>query len=415
MSTDRQILLIGLPSTGKTSFLAALWYMVDQTTVDSSLVLDRLDGDSTYLNEIRQSWLEYRAVSRTFSDSEKLVSMRLKDRANGAPVKLIFPDLSGESFRLQWTARQFTTSYDALLRQAAGAILFVHPASVVKPNRIDMVDDLLGDQENVGTETAELAGTSGAESFGKPWEGEKAPTQVQLIELLQFMVAQDYFRPPFKLCIVVSAWDLLGGLGISPKEWVSTQLPMLRQFFESNEQLFAPSFYGLSAQGAPYPSWRLGLGDIKNEKAFAKRLVENADGMSTWLWGQFDESIQKGLRSRMTQESDSTELQGKLVSRLNTILSTSVIFEADRFKGVQLRGETEELRTASGGQRGDDLVRLNRLLLEDAYPAEISRDLQLDAAMRELQNKTPAMRISVVGPNNEISHDITEPVRWLMN
>jgi hypothetical protein len=50
MNVDSQVLLIGLPSTGKTSFLAALWYMVDQATVDCALVLDKLDG-------VRWSWL----------------------------------------------------------------------------------------------------------------------------------------------------------------------------------------------------------------------------------------------------------------------------------------------------------------------------------------------------------------------
>ena len=109
MNADPQILLIGLPSTGKTSFLAALWYMVKQTTVDCGLSLDKLDGDSTYLNRISRSWLEYKPVARTLLDSDKLISMSLKKRTTGERVKLTVPDLSGESFRLQWT-RSMRTS-----------------------------------------------------------------------------------------------------------------------------------------------------------------------------------------------------------------------------------------------------------------------------------------------------------------
>jgi hypothetical protein len=410
MSADSQILLIGLPGTGKTSFLAALWYMVDQATVDCALVLDKLDGDITYLNQIRQSWLDYKAVHRTYSDSEKVVSMRLKHRSNGSAVKLTFPDLSGESFRLQWTERQFTANYDKLLREAHGAILFIHPDTVVKPNRIDMVDELLSGQ----WEGDEKMAAAPAGSFGRPWESQKAPTQVQLIELLQFIVAQEYFRPPFKLAVVVSAWDMLVGLGNSPKHWVSSQLPMLSQYLESNELTFQPSFYGLSAQGVQYPSWRLVVGDITNERAFAKRLAETADAVSSWLWGQLNDSLQSAVRARINQEADSSELQAQLVNRVNAIISTSTIFDAERFKGVTLRKETRELLELRDVQKGEEMVQVNRALLEDAYPGEFSRDLQLDAAMQAFRHKLPARRVSVVDENNQVSHDITEPVRWLM-
>src|SRR5882672_6791966 len=109
MSTapPHHILLMGLPDTGKTSFLAALWYMVNQSAVDCSLCLEKLDGNSRYLNEIRDAWLEYRPVPRNPADSETVVSMSLKDRNSGRAVGVSFPDLSGESYRLQWTKRQF--------------------------------------------------------------------------------------------------------------------------------------------------------------------------------------------------------------------------------------------------------------------------------------------------------------------
>jgi hypothetical protein len=346
MSSDRQVLLIGLPGAGKTSFLAALWYMVNQTTEDCALTLDRLDGDSTHLDRIRHSWLEYQPVARTFLDSEKVVSMRLKNRVSGDGVRLTFPDLSGESFRLQWTERQFTKSYDKLLRQADGAILFVHPR-VVKPNRIDMADVLVAAQQGEDKND----GVSG-EAFGSPWEIEKAATQVQLIELLQFISSRDYFRPPFKVSMVVSAWDLLLALGINPVGWISQELPMLWQFLASNGQLFHPSFYGLSAQGAQYPSWRFAVGDIKDEKAFAKRLLENPDSLSSWIWEQLDEPIQLALQARLNETTDSAELQRALVDRINIIISNAVIYETDRFKDVQLRRETADLIAASDVQKG---------------------------------------------------------------
>src|ERR1700680_4955240 len=85
-------LLIGLPDTGKTSFLAALWYMVGQSGTNCGLTLERLDGDIQYLNQIRDAWLEYRPVPRNKADLEKPVSMLLKDSATGQVGRLGFPD-----------------------------------------------------------------------------------------------------------------------------------------------------------------------------------------------------------------------------------------------------------------------------------------------------------------------------------
>jgi len=81
--TNNHVLLIGLPNTGKTSFLAALWYMVGQSSVSCGLSLEKLDGESQYLNQIRDAWSEYRPVPRNKADSEKSVSMWLKNRETG--------------------------------------------------------------------------------------------------------------------------------------------------------------------------------------------------------------------------------------------------------------------------------------------------------------------------------------------
>lgn len=235
-------LLVGLPGTGKTSFLAALWYMVNQPTIQCSFRLDKLQGDISYLNMIRDSWLAYQPVPRTGLDSESVVAMSLKRQDTERTIELCLPDLSGESFRLQWSSRQFTDKYDALLRNASGVLLFVHPENVVKPYRVDTVNSIVG---AIGEPNGDVVPTM-------PWDIEKAPTQVQLVELLQFMVGRDYLSYPFRLAIIVSAWDLLAGKRHSPNKWITEEMPLLHQFLSSNQEVFDLSVYGLSAQGGPY-------------------------------------------------------------------------------------------------------------------------------------------------------------------
>src|SRR5215467_2184850 len=62
-----------------------------------------------------------------------------------------------------------------------------------------------------------------------------------------------------------------------------------------------------------------------------------------------------------------------LVKELNGVISGPPVWDKARFAGVVLRAETEQLvrRNPSGQQ----LARLNKLLLEDAYPAELAKSV----------------------------------------
>ncbi len=85
-----------------------------------------------------------------------------------------------------------------------------------------------------------------------PWNIERSPTQVQLVELLQFLKSQHHFRPPFRLAIAISAWDLVVASKMTPENWIQEQLPLLSQFLASNRSSFEVAFYGISAQGGNY-------------------------------------------------------------------------------------------------------------------------------------------------------------------
>ena len=141
--TSKHIVLIGLPATGKTSFLAALWYLVQHSQVPSALRLYKSDGRSKYLHQSPRHGRDMNRFLHTRIDSKTPVSSATKDAQTGQTLTLSFPDLSGESFTLQWTS-QFTQGYDNFLRQASGGILFISPLKYAKPIRIDMANPLCG-------------------------------------------------------------------------------------------------------------------------------------------------------------------------------------------------------------------------------------------------------------------------------
>jgi hypothetical protein len=414
-SPSRHILLIGLPGSGKTSFLAALWYMVGQTSIDCNLTLEKHDGDIKYLNEIRDAWLAFEPVPRNKFDKDKLVSMALKDRETSRKVGLTFPDLSGESFRSQWAKRQLTTSFDNLLRMASGGILFVGPEGITKPYRIDSVEELASEIIGAPSEAAGIG--ENAKRATKPWDIEKAPTQVQIVELLQIMSGRDHFHAPFRIAIVISAWDRVASLKMSPADYVSNELPLLHQFLQSNQELFEVTFYGLSAQGARYASPEIVATNLKDLPAFLDRLRQKKDAISLWIWGKLDSVAQAYLQQPKLDSKDSGILLTLLVQTLNGLIARQDFYEAGRFAAITLRPDTEYLLDAAVRQSVQNpikTVRLNRMLLEDAFPTEISREWLYHKEDSTLKQQAPARRISVVGANSHNSHDLTEPIKWLM-
>src|SRR5216684_5498996 len=245
-SASNQFVMIGLPASGKTSFLAALWYLVQHKEVEHRLTLECREGDSKHLNHISSLWASFEVVPRTSTSSERTVSMVLSDSVTKKSITLTFPDLSGESFMAQWVERHFTVSYDNFLKESVGGVLFISPLDYRKPVRIASAMPLLKEMGAAGRSNGETDDSSIA------WDPTKAPTQVQLVELLQFVAEREYFKPPFRLALVVSAWDQLKGVKATPVEWLVDEMPFLSQFLESNRRLFDFNVYGLSAQGGDY-------------------------------------------------------------------------------------------------------------------------------------------------------------------
>lgn len=239
MSDPSQLLFVGLPGSGKTTFLAALWHVLDDRSKMTSLRLSKLSGDRTYLSQITKEWRECSQVPRTNLQTEQVVVLHLDGDGFGA-FDLAVPDLSGEAFEQQLTDRRMSLHHDEFVQKATGVVLFVHP-DVQMGTQLSQAIQLEGDIG--GTQGQDGASAVGSDT---PWSVEKLPTQVKLVELLQFILE----RTPRKLrvAVVVSAWDLIDSL-VAPDEFVSRKLPLLRQFLNSNDDLLEHAVFGVSAQG----------------------------------------------------------------------------------------------------------------------------------------------------------------------
>ena len=251
-------ILIGLPSTGKTTFLAAFWHVVESTEIPGSLLLKELQGDWSHLNLVRDRWLRCEPMGRTAQSGDTMVSMRLTDPSLSMITEVLFPDMAGETFNLHWLDRRWSKDYDDLVREASGLLLFVHPQQVVDPTRIfeanELVDTLDGNKEKDDQPAKNGDSDDGsAEEDTVPWAADSATTQVKLVDFLQFFIHRKESRHIFKISVIISAWDLVTDQGQSPEEWLSSRMPFLAQFLRANSELLPSNVFGVSAQGGKYP------------------------------------------------------------------------------------------------------------------------------------------------------------------
>lgn len=237
-SAEQKLFVIGLPGAGKTTFLAALWHVVEFREVPESLRLVTLEGDKTHLNQIRTRWLDAEPLERTKIPDEKIVSMLLADEA-GQTSRVWIPDLSGESLELQWTDRVASADYEAFVRECSGGILFVHPA-IRKEHLISEVESLIPAE-------SKSAGAGGTDEAAEVWNPHKAPTQVQLVDILQSLAALTD-RDKLGLVVAISAWDVVPA-DANPASWIKVEMPLLYQYLMTHQRQFECSFFGISAQG----------------------------------------------------------------------------------------------------------------------------------------------------------------------
>jgi hypothetical protein len=111
--------------------------------------------------------------------------------------------------------------------------------------------------------------------------------------------------------------------------------------------------------------------DIIDLSALASKLRRKPDPVSAFLAGQLSEPIPVESAAHPPSTGDAGPLKEAMVSDLNKIITGAPLYAPARFKNVTLRPGTQALLGYE--VHGRELVQLNRLLLEDAYPSELAK------------------------------------------
>lgn len=113
--------------------------------------------------------------------------------------------------------------------------------------------------------------------------------------------------------------------------------------------------------------------DLNHAAGLAAKLKTQQTLLSDYLHDRFSSATQALLDGYNGADPLSEKLQNALLVELNQILQSGSLYDQKRFEGIELRPETKLLRDQN--PEDDDLFRFNRMLLEDAYPGEIAKQL----------------------------------------
>jgi hypothetical protein len=228
------VALLGLPAAGKTTYLAALYSSLDEA-LPGAPSLRRQPTTRAYLEKIRDAWLDGNPVDRTAIGTGELIELDV-DMSDGSEISLRIPDVSGESFTGVLASRTLDAALAQVVRDSSGVLLFTHPGHVQR--RVPIVQAV--EQGFIDKDDPAMV--------LRDFDPAQAPTETQLVDLLQWAARLKEETLPLRAALVLSAWDEMGK--VTPQQWLA-QLPLLRQYLDNSGAIDVRVF-GVSAQGGKY-------------------------------------------------------------------------------------------------------------------------------------------------------------------
>ena len=204
--------------------------------------------------------------------------------------------------------------------------------------------------------------------------------------------------------------------------YIATDIPALRQNGAKDLQSFANGLHAahlIPPAQMTYSAAMLSANDVTNLSALVAKLQNDPDPktkpVSDFIWSQFTTnrdflaassfSATAGQINAPSSIQDSAAdldkeiaLQKKtiLIKGFNQVLQTNLLFDAQRFSGIGLSPAVVSL--AAQNPSGEQLIRLNRSLVEAAYPTSlIASSPYLNDALFHVTDRGASLLLSFGG------------------
>lgn len=272
--SDRSVILLGGPDSGKTNYVGRLWPALDAGK--GALVAAMQPSDIGFVLDTADHLFQGHFAPRSeHTDARRDFEVVVAVAGSGNQSKIVIPDISGELWRNAVDDSEIDADWMEELKRADGALLFVRVNSDQNVLPLDWVTSRrllakVGQDENKGT-----------------------PTQVMLCELIRYLELTLADRPDGgrpRLSMVVSAWDLVdpGIFERGPEAYIAREYPLLAGRLQ--DTFLDVSIFGLSVVG----------GDLLVDEAYREAFLEKGLDGHGWV------AVQDAETSRWRQDPDVT-------------------------------------------------------------------------------------------------------------
>lgn len=245
--TDKALVLIGGPDSGKTNYLARFWKALSSR--DCCLFAPDVPLDIRYVEEALAHLLQGSFAPRSdknFDDTQQsfVVPIVSSTAPDAKPIQVVVPDVTGELWQSAVETCELPEPWMSKLHTASGALVFVRIGSNQNVEPLDWV-----------TSSQLLRMVSGAPDRG-PQEKTEISTQVLLCELLRFLehsLGADLngIRP--RVVVLVTAWDRLDleTKEKGPSTFIADQYPLFAGRLKDISN-FDTKVFGVSVVGGDF-------------------------------------------------------------------------------------------------------------------------------------------------------------------
>lgn len=254
---DQTIVLVGVPDTGKTNFLARLWEALrgGKGTLVCPIPPDNIKYVEDALGHVLQGSFAPRSnINISESRSDVLITVTPAGESKGPSTALTVPDVTGELWKKAVETLEVPTRWMEDLKQASGAMLFLRVLS----------DEIIAPLDWItarGVLRLKLALPEGKKGV---------PTQIQLCELLRFLELSLKPHPdgsPPRVAVIVTAYDRLDPemAGLGPSRYLDREYPLFAgRIRDANADTLSIRTFGASVVG----------GDLGEDIEFRNRFLD---------------------------------------------------------------------------------------------------------------------------------------------
>lgn len=239
---NKNCYIIGMPDSGKTSFIGALGYFLITNDINvSTFCLDKVN-DMDYISQVAEQWAKCEKAIRTNKTAFYNISLNLFNKENGNKVNISMPDQSGEIFRHIINDRFIVKEKYKQLFECDEIWIFINPSRIKKDA---LIPDIPEEIRNETDKKIEMTSES------------HLNIQAEYVQILQYLC---FIRKSItNLKVVISAWDMYPKYRL-PEQVLKDKVPLVWQYLYTNKEHFKCEYWGISAQG----------GDLNDKKVKEK-------------------------------------------------------------------------------------------------------------------------------------------------